>query len=109
MDTNIFVGNLAYSITDRQLQELFARQGTVRAAKVMGDRVTGHSRGYGFVEMSSTEEARSAIEALNGTEFAGRTLIVKGADPQETRAPGPRETWHRVTLPELALIRRHSE
>ena len=69
MENKVFVGNLAYSVTDMQLQELFERQGTVKSAKVICDRVTGRSRGYGFVEMSSEDEARRAIETLNRTQL----------------------------------------
>jgi cold-inducible RNA-binding protein len=89
METKLFVGNLAYSVTDTQLQELFERHGSVKSAKVIADKSSGRSRGYGFVEMSSEEEARRAIEALNGTQFERRALIVNKANPQETRAPGP--------------------
>jgi RNA recognition motif-containing protein len=88
MEKKLFVGNLAYSVTETQLQELFERQGTVKSAKVISDKSTGRSRGYGFVEMSSDEEARRAIDALNGMQFEGRTLIVNEAHPQETRLPG---------------------
>jgi len=88
METKIFVGNLAYTVTDRQLQELFERQGTVQSAKVICDKSTGRSRGYGFVEMSSEDKARRAIETLNETQFEGRTLIVNPAHPQERRGPG---------------------
>jgi RNA recognition motif-containing protein len=89
METKLFVGNLAYSVTDTQLQELFKRHGSVKSAKIIADKSSGRSRGYGFVEMSSEEEARRAIEALNGTQFERRALIVSKANPQETRAPGP--------------------
>jgi RNA recognition motif-containing protein len=88
METKIFVGNLAYAVTETQLQQLFERQGTVKSAKVVCDKITGRSRGYGFVEMSSEDEARRAIETLNGTQFEGRTLIVNSAHPQERREPG---------------------
>jgi len=87
METKLFVGNLAYSVTDTQLQELFHRHGTVQSAKVISDKSTGRSRGYGFVEMSSEEEASRAIETLNGTQLEGRALIVNPAHPQERRTP----------------------
>jgi RNA recognition motif-containing protein len=88
METKIFLGNLAYAVTETQLEELFERQGTVKSAKIICDRNTGRSRGYGFVEMSSEDEARRAIETLNGTQLEGRTLIVSPAHPQERRTPG---------------------
>jgi RNA recognition motif-containing protein len=88
MAKRLFVGNLAYSVTDTQLQELFERHGVVESVKVISDKTTGRSRGYGFVEMSSEDEARRAIEALNGTQLEGRKLIVNEAHPQERRAAG---------------------
>jgi cold-inducible RNA-binding protein len=88
MENKVFVGNLAYSVSDTDLQELFERQGTVKSANVICDKSTGRSRGYGFVEMSSEDEARRAIETLNGTQLEGRTLIVNPAHPQERRTPG---------------------
>jgi cold-inducible RNA-binding protein len=88
MSTKLFVGNLAYTVTETQLQELFERQGTVKSARVICDKSTGRSRGYGFVEMSSEDEARRAIGTLNGTLLEGRTLIVNPAHPQERRTPG---------------------
>jgi len=88
MENKIFVGNLAYAVTETQLQQLFERQGVVKSARVICDKSTGRSRGYGFVEMSSEDEARRAIETLNGTQFEGRTLIVNLAHPQERRTPG---------------------
>jgi RNA recognition motif-containing protein len=88
MEKKLFVGNLAYSVTDAQLQELFERHGTVKSVTVISDKTTGRSRGYGFVEMSSEDEARRAIEALNGTQIEGRALIVNEARPQEKRAAG---------------------
>ena len=88
MAKRLFVGNLAYSVTETQLQELFERHGVVESVKVTSDKTTGRSRGYGFVEMSSEDEARRAIEALNGTQLEGRTLIVNEAHPQERRTAG---------------------
>ena len=75
----LYVGNFSYSVTDEQLEELFSTHGTVQSAKVIGDK------GFGFVEMSSTEEAEAAKEALNETEFSGRTLRVDEARPQKPR------------------------
>ncbi len=90
MNQKIYVGNLAYGSTDQDLQELFAQHGTVQTANVVTDRETGRSRGFGFVEMASAEEAQKAISALNGTEFQGRNLVVNEARPQ-VRKGGPRE------------------
>lgn len=86
MSANIYVGSLPYSIKDEQLQELFATYGTVEVARVITDKYTGQSRGFGFVEMGSQAEAQSAIQALNGTQLDGRTLVVNEARPQEKRS-----------------------
>lgn len=88
MGAKIYVGGLPYSTTDAQLSDLFAIHGAVASAKVITDRFTGQSRGFGFVEMSSSDEAQKAITALNGTEFGGRTLTVNEARPQEPRGGG---------------------
>jgi len=88
MQKNIYVGGLPYSVTDQELQEAFAPHGTVESAKVITDKYTGDSRGFGFVEMSTQEEAEKAIEALNGTELGGRTLTVNMARPRGDRPRG---------------------
>jgi len=88
MGSKIYVGGLPYSATDQQLQELFSPHGSVTSAKVITDKFTGQSRGFGFVEMSSGEEASKAIAALNGTQMDGRTLTVNEAKPQEPRFGG---------------------
>ncbi len=82
MAKRIYVGNLAYSVSSADLQQLFAAHGTVESAQVIEDRDSGRSKGFGFVEMSSDEEARAAIEALNGTKMGGRTLVVNEARPR---------------------------
>lgn len=87
MNQKLYVGNLSYSTTDQELQDLFAQHGTVQSANVVTDRYTGRSRGFGFVEMGSGEEARQAIEALNGTDFQGRNLVVNEARPKEKSFP----------------------
>lgn len=87
MENKIFVGNLAYTVTETQLQGLFERQGAVKSARVICDKSTGRSRGYGFVEMGSEDEARRAIETLNGTQLERRTLLVNSAHPQGRRGP----------------------
>ena len=79
---NIYVGNLPYSTTDASLQEAFSAHGSVNQAKVVVDRVTDRSRGFGFVEMANDDEGRAAIEAMNGTEMDGRTLVVNEARPK---------------------------
>jgi RNA recognition motif-containing protein len=86
--TKLYVGSLPYSTTEQQLQELFAQHGTVQSAKVITDRYTGQSRGFGFVEMATGEEAQKAITALNGAALGGRTLVVNEARPQEKRSYG---------------------
>ena len=88
MSTKLYVGGLPYSVTEQQLNELFAKQGTVSSAKVSTDKFTGQSRGFGFVEMSTTEEAQKAISTLNGTQLDGRSLTVNEAKPQEKRTGG---------------------
>ncbi|HET8580304.1 MAG TPA: RNA-binding protein [Nitrospiraceae bacterium] len=88
MGTKLYVGSLPYSTTEQQLSELFAQHGTVQSAKVITDRYTGQSRGFGFVEMATGEEAQKAIAALNGTQLGGRTLVVNEARPQEKRPYG---------------------
>ena len=86
MGAKIYVGGLPYSATETQLNDLFAVHGTVESARVITDRFTGQSRGFGFVEMSKDEEAKVAITALNGTQMDGRTLTVNEARPQESRS-----------------------
>lgn len=88
MGNKLYVGSLPYSTTEQQLSELFAQHGTVQSAKVITDRYTGQSRGFGFVEMSTDEEAQKAIAALNGTDLGGRSLVVNEARPQEKRSYG---------------------
>ena len=88
MGTKLYVGSLPYSTTEQQLSELFSQHGTVQSAKVITDRYTGQSRGFGFVEMATGEEAQKAITALNGAALGGRTLVVNEARPQEKRPYG---------------------
>ena len=88
MGSKIYVGGLPYSTDDAKLGELFAPHGNVESAKVITDRATGQSRGFGFVEMVTAEEAKAAIAALNGTQLDGRTLTVNEAKPQEARSGG---------------------
>ena len=88
MGTKLYVCGLPYSTTEQQLSELFSQQGSVTSAKVITDKFTGQSRGFGFVEMSTTEEAQKAISALNGTQLDGRPLTVNEAKPQEKRSGG---------------------
>ncbi|HMF11209.1 MAG TPA: RNA-binding protein [Gemmataceae bacterium] len=82
MGKKLYVGNLAYSIDDGSLQQIFGAHGTVQSAQVIMDRDTGRSKGFGFVEMGSDQEAQAAIQALNGTEVEGRTLTVNEARPK---------------------------
>jgi len=84
---DIYVGNLAYATTDDELRELFGRHGTVTSARVVKDRVTDRSKGFGFVEMPNAEEANAAIAAINGTEVGGRTLRVNESRPRTDRPP----------------------
>ena len=82
----LYVGGLPYSVTDAQLSELFAAHGTVESARVITDKFTGRSRGFGFVEMSSQSETEQAISGLIGSQLEGRTLIVNEARPQQQRS-----------------------
>ncbi len=95
MGSKIYVGGLPYSTSESQLNDLFAEHGTVESVRVITDKFTGQSRGFGFVEMAKAEEANAAITALNGTELGGRTLTVNEARPQEPRAAkgGGRDRW----------------
>jgi|SRR2546421_8820 len=88
MSTKLYIGNLAFQTTSQELQELFAQAGTVESASVVEDRMTGRSRGFAFVEMSTKEEANAAIEQFNGKELGGRALKVNEAKPRENRAGG---------------------
>ena len=88
MSMKLYVGNLAYQTSSDDLQELFAKAGTVASASVVEDRETGRSRGFGFVEMSSKEEGAAAIQQFNGQELGGRALNVNEAKPRENRNGG---------------------
>jgi RNA recognition motif-containing protein len=86
----LYVGNLSYEVADSDLQNLFVPHGTVQSAQVIMDRDTGRSKGFGFVEMDSNEQAQAAINALNGQEVNGRALTVNEARPREERGGSPR-------------------
>lgn len=88
MSTKLYVGNLAYSVRDQDLQQAFGPFGDVASAKVMMERETGRSKGFGFVEMGSPAEANAAIQALNGKDLGGRALTVNEARPREDRPAG---------------------
>jgi RNA recognition motif-containing protein len=88
MSTKLYVGNLAFQTTSQDLQELFTQAGTVESANIVEDRDTGRSRGFAFVEMSTQDEATSAIEQFNGKEVGGRALKVNEAKPRENRGGG---------------------
>jgi RNA recognition motif-containing protein len=85
MAKKLYVGNLGYELTDSDLDKLFAAHGTVQSAQVIMDRDTGRSKGFGFVEMGSDQEAQAAIAALNGQQHQGRSLTVNEARPREGR------------------------
>jgi RNA recognition motif-containing protein len=85
MATKLYVGGVAYATTDQGLQDAFAQAGNVVSAKIIMDRMTNRSRGFGFVEMATEEEAQKAIELWNGKELDGRTLTVNEARPMEER------------------------
>ncbi len=88
MSNKLFVGNLSFNTTESELNTAFGAHGTVTETNLMMDRETGRPRGFGFITMSSTEEAQKAIEALNGAQLDGRALTVNVAKPREERAPG---------------------
>ena len=88
MAMRIYVGNLGYDTTNADLEQLFSQFGTVKSAEVIIERGTGRSKGFGFVEMSSDEEAQAAINTLDGKEFGGRRLTVNAARPREERGTG---------------------
>ena len=86
MNKKLFVGGLPYAVTDDRLEEVFAAHGSVESARVVTDKFTGQSRGFGFVEMSSPAEASAAVTALNETDLDGRTITVAEARPREDRS-----------------------
>ena len=88
MSTKLFVGNLSFNTTENDLNDAFAAHGTVVETNLMVDRATGRPRGFGFVTMSTPEEAQKAIAALSGSQLDGRALTVNEARPREERAPG---------------------
>lgn len=87
MDKRLYVGGLPYQTTDDALFEAFAKAGKVESAKIITDKMSGRSKGFGFVEMSTGEEAQAAIEMYDGKDFGGRKLTVNVARPMEARAP----------------------
>ena len=89
MSKKLYVGNLGYGVSDQDLEGMFSVHGVVRSAQVIQDRETGRSKGFGFVEMEGEDDARSAIQTLNGKEVGGRALTVNEARPRETNG-GPR-------------------
>ncbi len=93
MAQKLYVGNLSYNVSSSDLEQLFAQHGTVRSAEVIMDRTTGRSKGFGFVEMESNEEAAKAIQGLNGHQQDGRALTVNEARPRESRAGGGRGSY----------------
>ena len=88
MSSKLYVSGLPYSTTQAELTDLFSAHGTVQSANVISDKYTGQSRGFGFIEMSSGEEAQAAITALHSTELGGRTLTVNEAKPMAPRSGG---------------------
>ena len=88
MSTKLYVGGIPYTTTEGSLRDSFAKAGTVNSASIIIDRMTGRSKGFGFVEMSTEEEAEAAINMFNGQDYEGRKLTVNVARPLEPRAPG---------------------
>jgi RNA recognition motif-containing protein len=93
MNNKLFVGNLSFEVTENDLQDAFSAHGTVLEANLMQDRMTGRSRGFGFVTMSNDQEAQMAIDSLNGTAMHGRALTVNVARPREERAGAGRRQF----------------
>ena len=89
MATKLYVGGLAYSVTEQELEALFAEVGTVVSTAIIKDRDSGQSKGFGFVEMSEDKDAQEAIKSLSGKEVSGRAIVVNEARPQEDRRSGP--------------------
>ena len=87
MANKLYIGNLPYSTTGDELQQMFSQAGTVSESVVMMDKMTGRSRGFGFVTMASDEDAQKAVEMFNGKDFGGRAIVVNEARPMEQRAP----------------------
>ncbi len=87
MGNKLYVGNLPYTVRDEDLQQSFSAYGSVNSAKVMMERDTGRSKGFGFVEMGSDAEAQAAVEGMNGQSLGGRSLVVNEARPMEARPP----------------------
>jgi RNA recognition motif-containing protein len=88
MGKKLYVGNLSYEVSGSDLEQMFSQHGTVESAQVIEDRATGRSKGFGFVEMGSADEAQAAINALNGQDHGGRALTVSEARPREPRGGG---------------------
>ena len=88
MGSKVYVGGLPYQTAEQELADLFSSHGSVESARIITDKFTGQSRGFGFVEMNNAEEAKAAIDALNGTQLGGRTLTVNEARPQTPRSGG---------------------
>ena len=108
MNNKLFVGNLSLDTTENDLRDAFAAHGTVTEANLMMDRMTNRSRGFGFVTMSTDEEAQKAIEALNGKDMGGRALTVNVAKPREERTrPAPRRWSPSITAAAVAVARRY--
>lgn len=87
MGNKLYVGNLPYTVRDEDLQQAFSAYGSVNSAKVMMERDTGRSKGFGFVEMGNDAEAQAAVEGMNGQSLGGRSLVVNEARPMEARPP----------------------
>lgn len=94
MNNKLYVGNLSFHLTNDDLGEFFAQIGNVESAKIIEDRETGRSRGFGFIEMETEEDAAAAIEQLNGEDFDGRNIVVNAARPREERGGGGQSRGH---------------
>ena len=103
MGAKLYVGNLPYSVTEERLQQHFAQHGSVVSARIITDKFSGRSKGFGFVEMSSDQEAERATTALNGTDFEGRNIVVSEARPQQQR-DATTDGWRRQATTRQSLL-----
>ncbi len=95
MSMKLYVGGLAYSVTEKELEDLFATIGAVTSVAIIKDRDSGQSKGFGFVEMADVKEGQNAVKELNGKDLSGRAIMVNEARPQEDRRPGGSGSFRR--------------
>jgi RNA recognition motif-containing protein len=104
LNKKLYVGSLPYSVTEEELRDLFSSYGEIESVRIIMDKATGQSKGFGFVEMATIDDAQKAIEGLHGTQMGGRTLIVNNARPEQ-----PREQRGGSSRPSFRSERRYSD